>query len=71
MRYASWMLIVAGIIGLITGGLDYRRTHRTVHVGPLTATIQERETNPEPPILGGLALLAGVALVAGSHRARV
>ncbi len=70
MRLAGFILIVLGLLGLIAGGLDYRRSHRTVRVGPLSATIQERETNVVPPILGAIALVAGAALVVSSRRSR-
>ena len=71
MRNVGFVLIVLGILGLIAGGLDYRRSRRTVHVGPLEATIQERDANLVPPILGGVALLAGLALVVSGKRSRV
>lgn len=69
MRLAGIVLIVIGIIGLVWGGITYTRRKDTVSVGPISATVQQRETFPISPVAGGLALVAGIALlVAGGRR---
>lgn len=62
------ILIVLGAIGLIWGGISYTRQRESARLGPLTVTAEERETIPIPPILGGIALIAGIALVAMGGR---
>jgi hypothetical protein len=63
------VLIVLGILGLVYGGITYTRRRDTVRLGPLSATVRQKETIPVPPILGGLAVVAGIGLlVAGSRR---
>jgi hypothetical protein len=68
MRIAGIILIILGALGLLYGGFSYTRRRDTVRVGPLSATVEQRESVPVPPILGGIALLAGVALLVVSGR---
>jgi hypothetical protein len=70
VRVLGIILIVLGIAGLVVGGITYTRNRHTVNVGPLSASIQERETIPIPPVLGGVAVLAGVLLLVASRRSR-
>jgi hypothetical protein len=64
------LLIVVGIIGLAYGGITYTRKEKVVDIGPIQATAEKHERIPLPPIVGGLALAAGVVLlVAGAKRA--
>ena len=69
MRIIGIILIILGIIGLAYGGITYTRRRDTVSVGPISATVQQRETLPISPIAGGIALVAGIGLlVAGGRR---
>ena len=69
MRTLGIVLIVAGIIGLAYGGFTYTRRKDSVSFGGMTATVTQREKVPVPPILGGIALVAGIAmLVAGGKK---
>lgn len=69
MRMLGIVLIVCGIIGLAYGGFTYTRRKDSVSFGGMTATVTQREKVPIPPILGGIALLAGIGiLVAGSKK---
>jgi hypothetical protein len=69
MRLLGIILIIAGAAALIYGGITYTRRRDTVHVGPFSATVRQRDTFTIPPIVGGLVLAAGVALViVGSRR---
>ena len=61
------LLIVFGIIGLAYQGITYTKEKRVVDLGPIHATKDTHETIPIPPVLGGLALIGGIALmVAGA-----
>jgi hypothetical protein len=71
MRIAGILLVILGIIGLIYGGITYTRHRDTVSLGPLTATVQQRETIPISPIAGVIALIGGVGLIVGGSRKRV
>ena len=69
MRIAGIILIIIGVVGLAYGGITYTRRRDTVSLGPITATVNQRETFPISPVVGALALVAGIGLlVAGSRR---
>lgn len=57
------LLIVIGIASLTLGGISYTKREKVIELGPIEATTETRETIPLPPILGGLALAGGVALL--------
>jgi hypothetical protein len=50
---------------------DWTREKTIVDVGPIQARSQERETIPLPPVLGGIALVAGAILLLARERTRV
>lgn len=61
--------IVLGCLALAFQGISYTREKKVIDLGPIQATEQTKERIPLPPILGGLALVGGVALViAGSRK---
>lgn len=63
------VLIVVGIFALAYQGISYRKRERIVDVGPIHATKDTTKTIPLPPIVGGLSLIGGIALVvAGSKK---
>ena len=69
MRIAGIVLIVLGAIGLAYGGITYTRHRDTVSIGPFSATVQQRDTLPIPPIAGAIAIVVGIRLlVAGGRR---
>jgi hypothetical protein len=57
------LLIVLGVIALMYQGITYTTQKRVVDVGPIHATKDEHKTIPLPPVLGGMALVAGVGLL--------
>ena len=57
------LLIVLGTISLLWGGISWTREETVLDLGPIEATTRERETIPMPPIIGGLMLAGGVALL--------
>jgi hypothetical protein len=63
MRILGIVLIVLGAAALAYGGFSYTRRRDTVRLGPLSATVEQRESVPIPPILGGIAVFAGIALL--------
>ena len=56
-------LIVLGIIAIAYQGFTYTTPKKTVDLGPLQVTKEERHTVPLPPILGGIAMVGGILLL--------
>jgi hypothetical protein len=69
MKIAAIVLIVLGVISLAYGGITYTTREKVVDLGPIEATAERRKTVPLPPIIGGIALAAGIGLlVMGSKK---
>jgi len=69
VRIAGIVLIILGVVGLVYGGITYTRRRDTVSIGPITATVNQRETFPISPVAGAVAIDAGIGLfLAGSRR---
>jgi uncharacterized membrane protein len=66
---AGLILIALGIVGLVWGGITFTKSRETVELGPIEMTAEKKETIPLPPILGGVLLVAGIAIVIGTRRA--
>ncbi|HEY4742518.1 MAG TPA: hypothetical protein VIH76_18110 [Candidatus Acidoferrales bacterium] len=66
---AGILLIVFGALALAYQGFTYTHRERVLDVGPIHATKDTQEHIPIPPILGGVAFVAGVVLlVSGGKR---
>ncbi len=61
--FAGLALIVLGIVSLAYQGVSYTTQKKVVDNGSIHATKDEKKTIPLPPVLGGVTLLGGVALV--------
>jgi hypothetical protein len=60
---AGIVLIVLGVIALGYQGITYTTHKKILDVGPIQATKEEHNTIPLPPIVGGVALIGGIALL--------
>jgi hypothetical protein len=70
-RIVGLVLVIIGLISLLWGGISWTREKTIVDIGPIEARSQERETIPLPPIVGGIALVAGAILLVARERSRV
>jgi len=57
------LLIVIGIIGFAVGGVSFTHEKQDAKIGPVEITHKSTDTVPIPPILSGIALVGGIALV--------
>lgn len=65
------LLIIAGLVGLVYGGITYTSRQTTVQVGPLEVTAREKKTVPIPSVAGVVLIAGGVILlVVGSGAKR-
>ena len=67
---AGIVLCLLGALALAYGGFSFTHRERVFDVGPFHATAEKRDSIPVPPILGVVALVAGVALVITNRRSR-
>ena len=64
------ILIVLGIVALAYQGITYTTKEKVVDLGPLKVETEKEKTVPLPPLLGVLAVGAGVVLVVVGARRR-
>ena len=65
------LLIVFGLVSLLWGGISWTREKTVLDLGPIEAKTRERETIPMPPVIGGLMLAGGVALLLMKSKQKV
>jgi hypothetical protein len=58
------IIIVLGIVALAYQGITYVTHEKVIDMGPLQVTADEKHTIPIAPILGAVAIIAGVILLA-------
>jgi hypothetical protein len=63
MKIVAIVLIVLGAISLAYGGISYTTREKVLDIGPIEATAERHKTVPLPPVLGGIAVVAGIALL--------
>jgi len=63
MIWIGILLIVVGAIVLAYQGIDYTRVKNVLDVGSVHITAKTHERLSLPPILGGLMLIGGVAVL--------
>ena len=69
-RIAGVILIVVGLIGLVWGGISWTEEKTVVDIGPIEARAEEQKTIPITPVVGGIALVAGIVLLVVPGRRR-
>lgn len=57
-------LMILGIVALSYNRITYTTEEKIAEIGPFKATAEKEKSIPLPPALGGLAVIAGVGLVA-------
>ena len=69
LKTVGIILIILGIVALIFQGITYTKREKVIDLGPIEATAEKKKTIPLPPILGGIALVGGIALLiaGGKH----
>ncbi|WP_027715487.1 hypothetical protein [Desulfuromonas sp. TF] len=57
------ILIVIAVAAFAYQGISYTTREKVVDIGPLHMTAEKTRTLPLPPIVGGVALIGGIALL--------
>ncbi|HJR40935.1 MAG TPA: LPXTG cell wall anchor domain-containing protein [Gemmatimonadaceae bacterium] len=68
MRILALVLIVVGVLALVYEGFTYTKRRDTVQVGPVGITAEQKQTVPVPPIVGVVAIVAGLGLLFVSRK---
>ena len=63
MKILGFLLVIVGILALVYGGVSYNRQRTVLDVGPFKATATEQKNVPLSPIVGGILLVSGIALL--------
>jgi uncharacterized membrane protein len=56
-------LIILGIVAFAYQGITYTSREKIIDIGPIQATADTQKSIPLSPLLGGLVLVGGIALV--------
>jgi hypothetical protein len=69
VKVIAVLLIVLGLVALAYGGITMTTRDKIVDLGPVEVTQEEQHRLPLPPIVGGVAVAAGIILlVAGARK---
>ena len=69
MSIIGVVLIVLGLAALACQGINYTTRETVIDIGPLHATADRTRTVPLPPVVGGIAIVGGIALlIVGARR---
>jgi hypothetical protein len=63
MKLAGIVLVVLGVLALAYHGIRYTTREKLLDIGSLKVTASERKTIPVPPVVAGIGLAAGIALI--------
>jgi hypothetical protein len=70
LKIAGLVLVIAGLVVLLWGGVFWTDRDTIVDVGEFEVTTENREGVAVPPILGGIILVAGIVLLVLPQRRR-
>jgi drug/metabolite transporter (DMT)-like permease len=70
-RIIGLVLVVLGIVALAWGGVFWTDRDTVLDAGPLEVQTEEREGFAVPPVLGVIALIGGIVMLAIPDRRRV
>ena len=68
MKLAGIILIVLGALALAYQGIRYTTQEKLIDIGSLHVTTTEKKSIPLPPVVGGVAIAAGIALILAERR---
>lgn len=68
MKLIGIILIAVGALVLAYKGFTYTTHKKVLDLGPLEVSKEEKHTVPYSPILGGIAIVGGIVIVAMSGR---
>jgi uncharacterized membrane protein len=70
MELAGIILVVLGVLALAYQWIRYTTQEKLIDLGPLKVTSTEKKTLPLPPIVGGVAIVGGIAMIYADRKKR-
>ena len=68
MKLLGIILVVVGVLALVYQGIQYTSREKILDIGSIKVSANTKKTIPLPPIVGGVALVAGVALILADRK---
>jgi hypothetical protein len=68
MKIFGIILIILGVLALVYQGIQYTTKEKILDIGSIKLSADTKKTIPLPPIVGGIALVAGIALILVDRR---
>jgi hypothetical protein len=68
MKAIGVLLIIVGVLAVGYQGFTYVTRDKVVDLGPVEVTKEKHKTVYLPPVLGAVALAAGIALLVSGSR---
>lgn len=68
MNNSGWILIAVGLVVLVWGVFGFKTRETVIDIGPIHATKETEHNIPYGPVIGGLILLGGVAILVSGRR---
>jgi uncharacterized membrane protein YidH (DUF202 family) len=68
MKTLGIVLVVLGILALAYQGIQYTSREKIIDLGPLQVSADTKKNIPLPPIIGGVALVAGIVLILSDRK---
>jgi hypothetical protein len=68
MKLLGIIFIILGVLVLVYQGIRYTTHEKLIDIGSLHVTTTEKKTIPLPPIVGGIAVIAGIVLILAERR---
>jgi membrane-bound ClpP family serine protease len=62
------LLIILGVVAFAYQGFTYTTTEKAIDLGPIQVTAEKEHTFPLPPVVGAIAIVGGIFLLATSGR---
>jgi hypothetical protein len=62
------ILLIAGLVGLAIPVISYTKTEKVVDLGAVEVTADREKRVPVPPLVGGLAAVAGIVMIVAGAR---
>jgi uncharacterized membrane protein YidH (DUF202 family) len=68
MKLLGIILVVLGVLALVYQGIQYTSREKIIDIGSIKVSANTKKRIPLPPIVGGIALVAGIALILADRK---